>query len=368
MDIQEITNYFLELVRIDSPSRSERALADKLKKDLSDLGFQVEEDDAGSRVNGKAGNIIARLEGNTNKPPVLFGAHMDTVSKVLGIKPVIKEGKIFSDGTTILSADDKAGICAIVKGIESALNKGVQHGYIEVVFTICEEIGLKGSKNLNTEKLKAEMGFILDSSGEVGRLIVNAPAQNKLYFKIKGKAAHAGVEPEKGISAIKIAGVALTNMNFGRIDSETTANIGIIKGGSATNIVADLVEMEGEARSRNKEKLKQQTEHMVRVMEEAAQKYGGQVECKVDFSYPAYNFEEDSSIVRYAIKAVHKIGLKPIIASSGGGSDANVFNGKGVPCINLGSGFFNPHSKEEYIAIESLVNLTRLVEALLRGD
>jgi tripeptide aminopeptidase len=365
MDMHGIVDYFLELVKIDSPSKNERALADKLKRDLMELGFQVEEDDAGSKVNGNAGNIIARLRGNAQKPTILFGAHMDTVSKTPEIKPVINNGKIFSDGTTILSADDKAGICAVIQGIRSALKEGAEHGDIEVVFTICEEIGLKGSKNLDVKKLKAGMGFILDSSGEVGKIITSAPAQNKLYFKIKGKPTHAGVEPEKGISAVKVAGVALANMNFGRIDQETTANIGIIKGGSATNIITDLVEMEGEARSRNEEKLEKQTEHMIEAVKDAAEKYGAQVEYRVDSSYPAFKFDENSPIVRYAVRAVEKIGLKPQAAPSGGGSDANILNGKGIPCINMGSGFFNPHSPEECITIENLVNLSKLVKALL---
>ncbi len=366
MDKNEVLNYFFELVKIDSPSGDERKLADKLKKDLKDLGFKVEEDDSGQKAEGNAGNIIAYLKGNARKPPVLFAAHMDTVEKRGGILPVIdEEGKIFSEGPTVLTADDKAGICAIVQGIKWALKKGVEHGDIEIVFTVCEEIGLKGSKNLDTKKLKSKVGFVLDSSGKVGTIVTAAPAQNKLYFKIKGRAAHAGLEPEKGLSAIKVAGVAISNMNFGRIDEETTANIGIIRGGKATNIITDLVEMEGEARSRNELKLKRQTEHMIQAVKDAADSFGAEVECEVEASYPAFDFDECALIVRYVMNAVEKIGLKPILSPSGGGSDANILNGKGIPCVNLGTGFFNPHSPEEYITIESLINLCKLVEALL---
>jgi len=366
MDKNEILNYFFDLVKIDSPSGDERNFADKLKKDLKDLGFEVEEDDTAKKIKGNAGNIIARLKGNTQKPPVLFAAHMDTVEKKGSIKPVVdKEGKIFSEGPTILSADDKAGICAIVQGIKSAQKNGIKHGDIEIVFTVCEEIGLKGSKNLDIKKLKSKMGFVLDSSGKVGTIVTSAPAQNRLYFKVRGKAAHAGLEPEKGISAIKVAGVAISNMNFGRIDTETTANIGIIRGGKATNIITDLVEMEGEARSRNETKLKKQTEHMIQVVKDAADKYGAEMEYQIEVSYPAFDFNEKTPIVTHAMNAIEKIGLKPILSPSGGGSDANILNGKGIPSINLGTGFFNPHSPEEYITIESLINLCKLVEALL---
>lgn len=366
MDKNEVINYFMELVRIDSPSKNERKLADKLKQDLRSLGFQVEEDDTGSKVNGNAGNIIAHLKGsNAGKPTILLSAHMDTVSKIFGINPLVKDGKISSDGTTILSADDKAGICAIVQGIKSALEKGREHGDIEIVFTVCEEIGLKGSKNLNYEKLKAKMGFIFDSGEDVGKIVTSAPAQNSLYFKVTGKAAHAGAEPEKGISAIKVAGVALAEMNFGRIDAETTANIGVIKGGTATNIVTDLVEMEGESRSRSEEKLNRQTEHMVEVVKSAAKKYGAFVDCDVSLSYPLFRFKEDSPVVNYAVEAVRRAGLKPELISTGGGSDANIFNGRSIPCVNLASGFFDPHTFEEYIPVDSLVSLCKLVEALI---
>lgn len=365
MDRNEIINYFLELVKIDSPSRNERMLADKLKQDLKSLGFQVEEDSTGEKVNGNAGNLIARFKGNTKKPPILLAAHMDTVAKTPGIRPVVRNGRIFSDGSTILSADDKAGICAIIQGLKSLLKNGTEHGDIEVVFTVCEEIGLRGSKNLDYKKLKAEMGFVFDSEGEVGKIITSAPAQNKLHFKIIGKAAHAGIEPEKGISAIKVAGVAIAGMNFGRIDLETTANIGIINGGSATNIITDLVEIKGEARSINEEKLKKQTDHMIQAVRDAAKKYGALMEYEVNSSHPAFNFDENNTIVRYAVKAVEKIGLNPVITSSGGGSDANILNEKGIHCINLGCGYFNPHSPEEYIHVNDLINLCKLVEAIL---
>jgi len=366
MNEDKIVDYFMELIKISSPSKNEKLLAKKLKQDLKNLGFIIREDNTGLKVNANSGNIIAYLKGNSaEKPTILFSAHMDTVANTSEIRPIIGNGKIFSDGTTILSADDKSGVCAIIQGIKSGLNKDTKYGDIEVVFTICEELGLLGSKNMDRSELKAEMGFVLDSSGEVGKIITSAPAQNKLYFRIKGKAAHAGVEPEKGISAIKVAGVAIANMNFGRIDSETTANIGMIEGGKATNIVTDLVKMKGEVRSRNEEKLKLQTDHMVKAVKNAVGKYGARMEYEISPSYPAFKLGGNSKIVKYTMKAITKIGLTPIIAPSGGGSDANIFNGKGLTCVNLGAGFINPHSTEEYIQIEDLVKLCKLVEVLL---
>lgn len=365
MDIKDIMEYFFQLVRINSPSGQERELAKKLVKDLHDMGFTVYEDDAGKMCGGSTGNIIARLEGSREVAPVLFAAHMDTVAKTGDIEPVVDDGKIISRGDTILSADDKAGICAIIQGIKEGIREGKRHGDIEIVFTICEEGGLKGSKSLDVSLLKAKEGFALDSSGEVGKIVTRAPAQNKLDIEITGKAAHAGIEPEKGISAIQLGAEAVYKMKLGRIDEETTANIGVIRGGEATNIVTEKLEMQGEVRSLSMEKLKGSTRLILQIIEKTAERHRGKAVCKVTPSYPAYSLDDSSGPVKRAEKAVKNIGLTPLKASSGGGSDANILNGKGIPTVNLGAGFYNAHSADEYISVQDLVNLCRLVKALL---
>jgi tripeptide aminopeptidase len=291
---------------------------------------------------------------------------MDTVSPGKGIKPVIKDGVIYSDGTTVLGGDDKAGIAAILEAIETVIEKGIPHGDIEVVFSIYEEGGLYGAKNLDYTKLKAKKGFVLDSGGNPGEIIIQGPAQNKIYAKFIGKEAHAGVAPENGISAIQMAAEAISNMKLLRIDEETTANIGVISGGEATNIVTKEVKIQGEARSLSDEKLQKQTEHMVKCCEEAAQKFGGRVEVEVDHSYGAFKVEEDAEIVQKVKEACRNIGLEPYTTSSGGGSDTNILNANGIVAVNLGIGERKPHTVEEHIHIKDLENAARLVLEIIK--
>ncbi len=367
---QQVIDYFCELVEIDSPSRNERAVADKLRKDLVSFGFTVIEDDTGVRVNGNTGNLLAYLRGNDeSKPPILLVAHMDTVSDgSKPIKPKVCDGVIRSLKKTILSADDKAGVCAIIKGIENFLSKATSYGDIEVLFTVCEEAGLLGSKNIEVSRFKSKMAFVFDSSGSFGRVVIKAPSQNKMVFKIKGKAAHAGVNPEEGINAIKIAGVALSKMKLGRIDKETSANVGVIRGGKATNIVPDFVEMFAEARSHDDKKLEQQTQSMVDAVNEASSLYGGACEIEVKRSYSCFSLKEDDLIVRYIAKCMNDMGVKPQFVASGGGSDANTLNEKGIMAVNVACGYFKPHSFDEYLIIDDLINTTLLVEKLLERE
>ncbi len=365
MDRDVIMEYFFQLVKINSPSKKEAGLAEKLKKDLAEMGFTVYEDDAAEKCGGSTGNIIARLKGSAEIAPILLGAHMDTVSKGEDIEPVVDKDRIISKGSTILSADDKAGVCAIIQGIKDALKEGKRHGDIEVVFTICEEAGLLGARNLDLRYFKAREGFVFDSSGDIGKIITRAPAQNKLDIEITGKAAHAGIEPEKGISALKIGAEALLGMQLGRIDEETTANIGVMKGGEATNIIPEKLEMKGEVRSLDMEKLKRQTDNMVETIEKTSKKYKGENKCEVSLLYKAFNLDDQAGPVTKAENALKNIGIKPVKASSGGGSDANILNEKGILTVNIGAGFYNAHSIEEYIPIENLINLCRLVKVLL---
>lgn len=357
---------FLNYVQIDSPTKYEREFAEYIMKEMEKMGLEVHMDDAGEKVGSNSGNVIGRLKENTDGEAILFSAHMDTVSPGKGIKPVIKDGVIYSDGTTVLGGDDKAGIAAILEAIETVIEKGIPHGDIEVVFSIYEEGGLYGAKNLDYTKLKAKKGFVLDSGGNPGEIIIQGPAQNKIYAKFIGKEAHAGVAPENGISAIQMAAEAISNMKLLRIDEETTANIGVISGGEATNIVTKEVKIQGEARSLSDEKLQKQTEHMVKCCEEAAQKFGGRVEVEVDHSYGAFKVEEDAEIVQKVKEACRNIGLEPYTTSSGGGSDTNILNANGIVAVNLGIGERKPHTVEEHIHIKDLENAARLVLEIIK--
>ncbi|MEW8973659.1 MAG: M20/M25/M40 family metallo-hydrolase [Tissierellaceae bacterium] len=363
---KRLLDRFLEYIQIDSPTKHEREFADFLKKEMEKIGLEVYMDDAGEKVGSDSGNLIGKLKGNTDGKAILFSAHMDTVSPGIGIKPEIRDGVIYSDGTTILGGDDKAGIASILEAIETIIENDIPHGDIEVVFSIFEEGGLFGAKNLDYSKLNAKMGFVLDSGGEPGQIIVQGPAQNKINAKFIGKEAHAGVAPEDGISAIQIAAEAISNMKLLRIDEETTANIGSISGGEVTNIVTKEVEINAEARSLKDSKLQEQTDHMVKCCEDAAEKFGGKVEMNINHAYGAFKVDEDHEIVEKVKLACKNIGLDPFTAASGGGSDTNILNANGITAVNLGIGEKNAHTLEEHLYIKDLENAARLTLEIIK--
>lgn len=363
---KRVLERFLEYIQIDSPTKEEGEFAAFLEKELLKLGLEVYMDDAGEKVGSNSGNLVGRLKATTEGETILFSCHMDTVSPSRGIKPEIRDGVIYSDGTTILGGDDKAGIAAIMEALETIKENNIPHGEIEVAFTIFEEGGLFGSKNLDYSKLNAKTGFVLDSGGDPGTIIVQGPAQNKIDVKFIGKEAHAGVAPETGISAIQIASEAISKMNLLRIDEETTANIGFISGGSATNIVTKEVEFHAEARSLDNDKLKKQTDHMVKCCEDAAERFGGKVEIKVENAYGAFKIDKDHEIVKSVELACVSLGFPSKITTSGGGSDTNIFNANGINAVNLGIGERKPHTLEEHLHIIDLENAARLALEIIK--
>ena len=357
---------FVELVKIDSVSGEERNLADFLIEKLEGFGLDVIVDQAGEKVKSNSGNIIARLKGNIKKvTPIMFSAHMDTVVPGKNIKPIRDGEKIVSSGETILGADDKAAIAALLEALHIIKEKNISHGDIEIVFSICEEIGLHGAKNLDISSLNARMAFVLDAGGQVGRIITTAPSQNSLELIIYGKAAHAGANPEEGINAIQVAGFTLSRMKLGRIDEETTANIGVISGGKATNIVPDKVTLKGEVRSRKEEKLEKYTEQLKKIAEDTAQKFKAKAEVKINREYYCYNLSTDDQVVKIATKAVKNMGLQPLLCPSGGGSDANVFNKKGFPSIVLAVGMEKVHTVDEYTLVKNLKNTAGCILSII---
>ncbi|NLY54052.1 MAG: M20/M25/M40 family metallo-hydrolase [Firmicutes bacterium] len=363
-----IVQEFLELVQIDSAPGQERQLADALKAKLEALGLEVVEDSAGEAIDGNAGNVIARLPGKVkNAPTIAFAAHMDRVSPGFGIKPQVKDGIIYSDGTTILAADDVAGIVQMLEAVRVLAEQEIEHGDIELLFTISEEAGLQGAKNLDRSLLRAQAAYFLDGGGDVGTIIPAAPAQKKITVKVNGVPAHAGIEPEKGVSAIVVAADAITRMNLGRIDEETTCNIGTIRGGVATNIIPEEVVLLCEVRSRNEQKLQAQVDHMVNEFENAATRFGVSVDIDIEESYPAMNLSEDDQAVQLVVEAVKAMGLTPNLVPTGGGSDANILVGKGLPSVILGIGMEKVHSTEESISIEQLVAGAELVVAIAQA-
>ncbi|ASS75026.1 hypothetical protein CIG75_08520 [Tumebacillus algifaecis] len=378
---QQVVDRFLELVKIDTPSHEERLMADYLLKALKELGLEVHEDSAGALAshgvgNGtleslgkrtQTGNLIASLKGDLEGvPPLMFTAHMDTVVSNRGIKTEIDNGVIHTDGKTILGADDRAGICAILEAIRFLKDNDVKHGDLQFVFTIAEETGLYGSLYLEEKEIKSQYAFVMDSGGPPDTIITMAPTEVDFTVRIYGKAAHSGVNPEDGLNAISVAADAISKLKLGRIDDETTINIGIIQGGERTNIVCDRCEIQGEVRSRDDQKLSEQLAKVRTAFDLAVQKWGARMDFEEQKIYLGFNLTEEDEVVRLAMEGVRSAGLEPKLAPRGGGSDTNNFNAKGIPAVNLGVGANKDHTVEENLKVQDLIDATRLVIGIIQ--
>lgn len=370
IDKDRMTEYVMDLIRIDSPSRREREVALKLKKDMEDIGGRCVFDSVDKKVGSNVGNLIVKIKGNTEGvSPFFLSAHMDTVSPGEGIKPRIVDGIIRSDGTTILGSDDKSGIAIIVEVVRTLKERNIPHGDIEIAFTVCEEIGLLGARYMDCSVFNSRYGVVLDS-GSPYHLITKCPSAKRLEFKVYGLEAHAGVCPERGINAIKVASDAISRMRLGRIDFETTANIGIIEGGVATNIVPRYVRVVGEARSHSEEKLLDQVEHMKRCFVESVAEYklnlegkhySARVEELIEKSYDRMNVSPEAKVVRLLTHAARELGYHVELHASGGGCDANYFNKKGIECVNLGTGMKEIHTLNEYLVLEEFYHAAEII-------
>lgn len=368
MNKERLLNEFLELVQIDSETKNERDIANILTEKMTALGFTVVEDDSAERSGHGAGNLIATMAGTVkDADPIYFTCHMDTVVPGIGIKPKLKDdGYIYSDGTTILGADDKAGIAALFEMIQVLKEEKVAHGDLQFIITAGEESGLAGAKAMDPSLITAKYGYAVDSDGKVGGIVTAAPYQAKVSVTIHGKTAHAGVAPEKGVSAINIASKSIANMSLGRIDEETTANIGSFYGGKATNIVCDEVTIIAEARSICEEKLAKQLEHMDVTFTTIAEEMGGKATIEIEHMYPGFSFTEEEKVVQTAIEAAKNVGRTPELLTSGGGSDGNVFNGAGIPTVTLSVGYEEIHTTNERMPVEELEKLTELLIEIVR--
>ena len=365
-----LTDYFISLVKIDSESKFEKDTALQLEKDLIELGATVKYDNANVKTGGNIGNLYAYIEGSVVKDPILFCSHMDTVKPGIGIKPHIDNGVIKTDGTTILGSDDKSGIAQIVWAVKELKEADEDHAPIEVLFTISEEIGLLGAKYLDYSMIKSKLGYALDSH-KIGQIVIGAPSQNSMTYIVHGKEAHAGAEPERGVNAIKIAAEAIAKMNLGRIDDETTCNVGLITGGQATNIIPNKVLIEAEARSHNPEKLDKITNEMSSILTETVNKYKElglktSVEINVENEYGSFRIQEDDPLVKLSEIACNNIDLEPETVVGGGGSDVNIFNANGLKMAVAGSGMDRVHTVKEQIKISDLENGAKWVKEVIR--
>ncbi|MBC2365610.1 M20/M25/M40 family metallo-hydrolase [Listeria booriae] len=351
---ERLVETFMELVQIDSETKHEGHFQAYLIARFKALGLEVLEDDSMAKTGFGANNLLCRLPATTDADAIFFSCHMDTVTPGVGIKPQIKDGVIYSDGTTILAADDKAGIAIMIETIQQVKEQNTPHGTLEFVISVGEESGLIGIKAFDMSLMQADYGFVLDTGGPVGSITVGSPTHAGLEINIHGAAAHAGIEPEKGISALEIAAKAISQMKLGRIDFETTANIGIIEGGTATNIVMENVRMRAEVRSISSESYEAQIKHMKELFEKTTAEMGGAITIKVDKMYGGFRFNDETHVVQVATKALAAIGLKANHEVSGGGSDASIFNEQGKETTNLSIGYEKIHTVHEYIPIHEL--------------
>jgi tripeptide aminopeptidase len=371
---ERITAEFMRQAAISSPSLQETEMARYLEDRFRQLGAEIVFDDAAAKVGGVVGNLIARLPGSKSGEPFLFSVHMDTVVPCDNVEPVLIDGVVRTAGETILGADDKAGIAEVIEALEVVREQGIAHVPIEVVVTVGEEIGLVGAKALDYSLVQAKRGIALDTPG-VDWVVRRAPGANRMQFEVFGQAAHAGVAPEKGLSAIEVAARAVAKMRLGRIDFETTANIGTVEGGLATNIVAEKMLLTGEARSHDAGKLAEQTEHMLACFEEAADELVREIDgevvravvkSEVRPDFPRMAVPEEAPIVDLVQRAAAALGREMKDRLGGGGSDANIFNEKGIEMVIVGTGMQNVHSTDEEVAVDDLVQVAEFLVEVVR--
>lgn len=364
---KNLVSTFKNLVEIDSVSKNEGEVHVYLKKLLSSLDMEVVEDDSKEKTGLGGNNLIATHRGSLNKQSLFFSCHTDTVTPGNGIEVVEKEGVLYSKGETILGADDKAGIAILIEAMRRIKEEEIETGDFEFVFSPGEEIGLIGSSALDMNLVKSDYGYVLDSALEVGRVTIASPTLFMYDVNITGKSAHAGLEPEKGISCVSILAQALKNIRIGRLDAETTANIGVIHGGEATNIVMDKLLVKGEVRAIEPEVADQLIDEMKQAFEEAAQRFGGSVSINVKKMATGFHMDDNQPMMQLFIQAADALGYPVIREISGGGSDANIFNLGGKPCVNFSIGYDKIHTTEELVVISEMERAVKLVIELLKN-
>jgi tripeptide aminopeptidase len=360
-----VLDLFLDLTALPSPPGEERAVADRVTAELRGLGLEVDEDDAGPRIGSNAGNLYCRLPPTAEGTPLFLCAHMDTVQPTGPLEPVVEDGIVRNAGGTILGADNKSAVAAMVETARRVVEDGRPHAGLELVFTLKEEVGLKGADAFDCGRLDARLGYVYDMAGPIGEVILGAPHAAVMEVTFVGRAAHAGIAPEDGRSAIAAAGRAIADMRLGRLDEETSANVGTIQGGVARNIVPARCTLNAEARSHDERKLAEVVQEMLEACAFAASLTGCEVETRVDPGYKGYRFRKEDEPVRLARAALERTGHEPVYSLCGGGADANVFNLRGLACVNLSNGMADIHSPDEHIAVADLEAMVDVSLALL---
>lgn len=366
MQTSQALSLFLELAAIPSPPGSERAVADRVTAELRELGLDVDEDASGPEIGSEIGNLYAALPAaNGGGTSLFFCAHLDTVPPQGPIEPVVENGIVRNAAGTILGADNKAAVASMLEAVRRVVYEGRSHAGIELLLTPKEEVGLIGATAFDESRLTARVGYVYDMAAPIGTLIMAAPYSRKFDVRFHGKAAHSGMYPEEGRSAIAAAARAIADFRLGRLDDETTANVGTIEGGTATNIIPEWCSFTAEARSLDERKLAGVVEEMLEVATFAASLAECDVETELSDDYRGYRFKREDLPVRLALTAFERTGHEVRFETTGGAADANVFNERGLQCLNLANGMAEIHTPDEHIAVEDLDAMVEVTLALI---
>ena len=358
VDKKRLIETFVQLVKIDSPSGKEEKVRDKVEIMLKKLGANTTHD--------RFGNLYASLVGIGK--PFLLEMHLDTVQPGQGIIPTIKGDRITSKGKTVLGADDKAGIAEATEALTVFKENNISHRPLEFIFTREEEKGLTGATHINYNKIKSKEGFVVDNSGDPMNVCIAAPFITHIDAIFTGKTAHAGAEPEKGINAIAVAGSVIDKIKWGRVDSETTCNIGLIQGGTGRNVVPEKVEIKAETRRHSKQKMQKHNIKIKKTFREIAKKNGAKMEFVIEDACPGYKIDRNDLFLKKVISVSKKLKMPVHLEKSGGATDANFISGHGIKIVDITAGYHKMHTTDEYIKISSMVKITEFLIEFLRND
>lgn len=364
MNEKRLIEIFLDIIKINALSGNERPLADYIISFLSKYNYQIDTDESFNKTGSNTGNLICKIGSGGN---FVFTSHMDTARPTEYVKPIIKEDRIVSSGDTVLGVDNRVGVAVLLFTLERLAKEKIPVKDFTIAFTTCEETTLFGSKYLGING-NIKKGFVFDSGYRPGSFIYSASGAIGFKLKIIGKASHSGIAPEKGVNSLKIASEAICKLPLGRIDDETTMNIGVLKGGSAVNVIPELTELEGEVRSFNEEKAENYFNNLLKIFTAEAEKLNAKIEYEYYWDFKPYKINEDAEVYADVVKAITNVGLTPVPKLSLGGSDANSLNAKGIHSINLGIGAQNPHSNDEFIFIEDLIKTSEIALELVKKD
>ena len=368
IDEARLVQLFTDLCLIDAPALEERESVAWTKAYLEPLGLEMHEDNAGARIGGNANNLIVRFRGSLpNAPRIFLSAHFDTVEPTAGLEIAEEDGVFVSQSDTILGADDKSGMAPAIEALRHFIESGEPCGDVVLLLSVAEEIVLKGADAMELDGLDVDYGYVLDTGPPVGSFVTRTATHDKLDITITGRPAHAGKDPENGINALQVASAAIAGMKVGRIGPETTANLGIVSGGTAVNVVMPSVLIRAEARSTSVEDLDAQVKHMIDRFEDAGREWGAEVRVDHKRHYGAYHVADDADVVQVAREASRALGLAGELRTTLGGSDANIFNAKGLSSIVVATGMKAIHTHDENISRADLVKTAELCVELIRA-